>query len=84
MFSVALAYGIYKQDLPTEKPRNVVFVDVGHSSVQVSACAFIKGQLKVCTIKHECNVTPYMVHLPVSDSGPKISHVPTFIHHTSE
>ena len=45
---VALAYGIYKQDLPTDKPRNVVFVDMGHSSVQVSACAFLKGQLKVC------------------------------------
>ena len=49
-FPVALAYGIYKQDLPTDKPRNVVFVDMGHSSVQVSACAFLKGQLKVCFI----------------------------------
>ncbi|XP_044176399.1 97 kDa heat shock protein-like isoform X1 [Acropora millepora] len=45
--AVALAYGIYKQDLPTEKPRIVVFVDMGHSSLQVSACAFVKGQLKV-------------------------------------
>ena len=49
-FPVALAYGIYKQDLPTDKPRNVVFVVMGHSSVQVSACAFLKGQLKVCFI----------------------------------
>ena len=47
LYTVALAYGIYKQDLPTEKPKNVVFVDMGHSSVQVSACAFLKGQLKV-------------------------------------
>lgn len=46
-FTVALAYGIYKQDLPTDKPRNVVFVDMGHSSLQVSACAFLKGQLQV-------------------------------------
>lgn len=45
--AVALAYGIYKQDLPSDKPRNVVFVDMGHSSLQVSACAFLKGQLKV-------------------------------------
>lgn len=46
---VALAYGIYKQDLPApeEKPRNVVFVDVGHAGYQVSACAFNKGKLKV-------------------------------------
>jgi len=45
--AVALAYGIYKQDFPTDKPRNVVFVDMGHSSLQVSTCAFLKGQLKV-------------------------------------
>ncbi|KAG7464821.1 hypothetical protein MATL_G00169620 [Megalops atlanticus] len=47
--AVALAYGIYKQDLPTleEKPRIVVFVDLGHSGYQVSACAFNKGKLKV-------------------------------------
>uniref|UniRef100_A0A3Q2P6Y1 Heat shock protein family A (Hsp70) member 4 like n=1 Tax=Fundulus heteroclitus TaxID=8078 RepID=A0A3Q2P6Y1_FUNHE len=47
--AVALAYGIYKQDLPApeEKPRNVVFVDMGHSSFQVSVTAFNKGKLKV-------------------------------------
>ncbi|CAB1330957.1 unnamed protein product, partial [Coregonus sp. 'balchen'] len=46
---LALAYGIYKQDLPTpeEKPRNVVFVDLGHSSFQVAISAFNKGKLKV-------------------------------------
>ncbi|XP_075827786.1 heat shock protein 105 kDa isoform X2 [Microtus pennsylvanicus] len=49
MTAVALNYGIYKQDLPgaDEKPRVVVFVDMGHSSFQVSACAFNKGKLKV-------------------------------------
>lgn len=47
--AVALAYGIYKQDLPApeERPRNVVFVDLGHSAYQVSVCAFNKGKLKV-------------------------------------
>ncbi|XP_038123323.1 heat shock 70 kDa protein 4L [Cyprinodon tularosa] len=47
--AVALAYGIYKQDLPgpEEKPRKVVFVDMGHSSFQVSITAFNKGKLKV-------------------------------------
>lgn len=47
--AVALAYGIYKQDLPTpeEKPRTVVFVDIGHSGYQVSVCAFNKGKLKM-------------------------------------
>ncbi len=48
-FIVALAYGIYKQDLPEEKEksRNVVFVDMGHHSLQVAVCAFNKGKLKV-------------------------------------
>lgn len=51
LHAVALAYGIYKQDLPTpeEKPRTVVFVDIGHSGYQVSVCTFNKGKLKVCT-----------------------------------
>ncbi|KAK5615639.1 Heat shock 70 kDa protein 4 [Crenichthys baileyi] len=47
--AVSLAYGIYKQDLPApeEKPRTVVFVDLGHSGYQVSVCAFNKGKLKI-------------------------------------
>lgn len=53
---VALAYGIYKQDLPAleEKPRNVVFVDMGHSAYQVSVCAFNRGKLKVNKLLHIC------------------------------
>jgi heat shock protein len=47
--ATALSYGFYKQDLPAveEKPRNVIFVDFGHSSIQISACAFNKGKLKM-------------------------------------
>lgn len=45
--ATALSYGFYKQDLPEDKPRNVVFVDCGQSSLQVSACAFTKGKLKM-------------------------------------
>ncbi|XP_063751153.1 heat shock 70 kDa protein 4a [Eleginops maclovinus] len=47
--AVTLAYGIYKQDLPApeDKPRIVLFVDVGHSGYQVSVCAFNKGKLKI-------------------------------------
>ncbi|XP_065844122.1 97 kDa heat shock protein-like [Oscarella lobularis] len=47
--AAALAYGIYKQDLPepSEKPRNVVFVDMGDSAFQVCACSFNKGKLKI-------------------------------------
>ncbi|XP_074650993.1 heat shock protein 105 kDa-like [Tubulanus polymorphus] len=47
--AAALAYGIYKQDHPEPeaKPRHVVFVDMGNSSLQTAACAFNKGKLKV-------------------------------------
>lgn len=46
--ATALGYGITKTDLPEpENPRNVVFVDIGHSSYQVSVVAFSKGQLTV-------------------------------------
>ena len=47
--ATALNYGIYKQDLPPpeEKPRNVVFVDMGHADLQLAVCAFNKGKLKV-------------------------------------
>ncbi|UJR22204.1 hypothetical protein I4U23_025268 [Adineta vaga] len=47
--AVALSYGIYKADLPeqTEKPRLVVFVDMGYTSLQASIVAFNKGKLKM-------------------------------------
>lgn len=53
--AVALAYGIYKQDLPAEaeKPRIVAFVDVGHHATQVSVVAFNKGKLKVLAADHD-------------------------------
>ncbi|KAM4620989.1 heat shock 70 kDa protein 4a isoform 1-T1 [Polymixia lowei] len=56
--AVTLAYGIYKQDLPApeEKPRTVVFVDLGHSGYQVSACAFNKGKLKILATASEAEL----------------------------
>ncbi|KAG0333394.1 adenyl-nucleotide exchange factor sse1 [Podila horticola] len=45
--AVALGYGITKTDLPEDKPRNICFVDVGHSTYTVSIVSFIKGQLTV-------------------------------------
>lgn len=46
--ATALGYGITKTDLPEpDSPRNVIFVDIGHSSYQVSVVAFCKGQLTV-------------------------------------
>ena len=45
--AAALGYGITKLDLPEDKPRNVAFVDIGHSSYSVSIVSFLKGQLTV-------------------------------------
>lgn len=46
--AIALGYGITKQDLPEpDAPRNVVFVDIGHSNYSVAVVAFAKGQLSV-------------------------------------
>uniref|UniRef100_A0A1D1Y0R5 Heat shock protein Hsp88 n=1 Tax=Anthurium amnicola TaxID=1678845 RepID=A0A1D1Y0R5_9ARAE len=45
----ALGYGITKTDLPEDKdkPRNVVFADIGHSCYSVTVVSFVKGQLTV-------------------------------------
>lgn len=34
--ATALAYGIYKTDLPEKDPVNVAFVDMGHQALQVT------------------------------------------------
>ncbi|KAI8984365.1 heat shock protein 70 family [Mycotypha africana] len=45
--AAALGYGITKLDLPEDKPRNVAFVDIGHSSYSCQVVSFLKGQLTV-------------------------------------
>ena len=45
--ATALAYGIYKTDLPENDTINIAFVDIGHSSMQVCIAGFKKGQLKI-------------------------------------
>lgn len=45
--ATALAYGIYKTDLPENDQLNVAFVDIGHASMQVCIAGYKKGQLKV-------------------------------------
>uniref|UniRef100_A0A1Y1JTX9 Heat shock 70 kDa protein 4 n=1 Tax=Photinus pyralis TaxID=7054 RepID=A0A1Y1JTX9_PHOPY len=67
--ATALAYGIYKQDLPgpDEKPRNVVFVDCGHASLQVSACAFNKGKLRMLATTADSHLGGRDVDLILAD-----------------
>merc|ERR1719161_3307458 len=45
--AVALSYGIYKTDMPADKPTNVVFVDVGAVDTTCSVVSFVKGKLTV-------------------------------------
>ncbi|XP_015116865.1 97 kDa heat shock protein isoform X2 [Diachasma alloeum] len=56
--ATALCYGIYKQDLPApEAPsRNVVFVDCGYASLQVSIAAFHKDRLKMLASAADSNL----------------------------
>jgi heat shock protein 4 len=55
--AVALGYGITKSDLPEEEnPRNVIFIDVGHSSLSVAVVAFSKGKLVVKSTAFDRNL----------------------------
>ncbi|KAI0241099.1 adenyl-nucleotide exchange factor sse1 [Massospora cicadina] len=45
--AAALGYGITKTDLPETDPRNVIIVDIGHSSYNVAAVSYLKGQLTI-------------------------------------
>lgn len=47
--AIALGYGITKLDLPTaeEKPRRVVFVDIGYCNYTCAVVEFRKGELNV-------------------------------------
>jgi len=45
--ATALAYGIFKTDLPENEPVHVAFVDVGHTSTQVSVVSLKKTGLTV-------------------------------------
>ena len=58
--AAALGYGITKTDLPDEsegqKPRLVCFVDVGHSSTQVTVGSFTKGKLVIMGTSSDRNL----------------------------
>lgn len=46
--AAAVGYGVFKQnDLPEDEAKKVAFIDIGHSSLQVSIAAVKKGELKV-------------------------------------
>lgn len=46
--AAAVGYGVFKQaEMPEEGHKKVAFVDIGHSSYQVSIAAVKKGELKI-------------------------------------
>lgn len=45
--AAAVGYGVLKTDLPEDKPLTIAFVDIGHSSYEVSIAQLKKGELKV-------------------------------------
>ncbi|OMH81970.1 Heat shock protein-like protein [Zancudomyces culisetae] len=51
----ALSYGITKTDLPEDKARNVVFVDMGYSTFTVAVVAFKKGESTVLSTAYSRN-----------------------------
>ena len=56
--AVALAYGLYHTSLPevTEKPLNVVFIDMGYTQIQTSVVAFNKGKLRMLATSFDNNL----------------------------
>ena len=58
MFLVALNYGLFKQDLPAadQKPRHVVFVDLGHSALLVSVAEFNKVKIIILATASDPNL----------------------------
>jgi heat shock protein len=45
--AAAVGYGVFKTDLPEDKDLKFAFVDIGHSSYQVSIATLKKGELKI-------------------------------------
>ncbi|CUM64388.1 uncharacterized protein PRCAT00001990001 [Priceomyces carsonii] len=46
--AAAVGYGVFKaNDLPEDEAKKVAFIDIGHSSYQVSIAAVKRGELKV-------------------------------------
>jgi len=54
--AVALGYGIYKTDLPDDKPIHTVIVDVGEMALQVCVIALQKGKLRVMSSAWDRNL----------------------------
>lgn len=51
--AIALDYGIFrKNDLHATEPRNVLFIDFGHSKLSTFLCSFTKEEMNVLEQEH--------------------------------
>jgi heat shock protein 4 len=62
--ATALAYGIYKTDLPEDVPVNVAFVDVGHTATQVRVTLCDAFGLKCCMMLYSCKTMSGLGNCP--------------------
>lgn len=51
--AAAVGYGVFKTDFEEDKTLNIAFVDIGHSSYEVSVASLKKGDLKVLGMAHD-------------------------------
>lgn len=65
--AAAVGYGVFKTDLPEDKPRLVAFVDIGHSDYTVSIGAFKKGELKILATTYDRNLGGRDVDLAIAN-----------------
>ena len=54
--AVALSYGIFRKAELSSTPRNVVFVDLGHSKLSVFCAAFYNNKCQILAESHERNI----------------------------
>jgi heat shock protein len=45
--AVSLGYGIFRKKELSDKPKNVVFVDYGHSKLSVFCASFTKAKCQI-------------------------------------
>ncbi|KAH3680896.1 hypothetical protein WICMUC_000039 [Wickerhamomyces mucosus] len=53
--AAAVGYGVLKGDLPEDKPTTIAFVDIGHSSYEITIANLKKGELKVLGSAYDKN-----------------------------
>lgn len=79
--AAALSYGIYKTDLPADKPTNVVFLDMGNSDTTVTIVSFVKGKLTVLASASDRHLggrdfDELLVARRVKNCSPRAAHAP--------